>query len=104
MSTTVETFSMKKAAVDFDRQALVEIYEHYSPEIFRYAYRLLDDNDLAEDCVADTFHRFMIALRNGTNFENIRAYLYRIAHNWITDHYRRQPLPPLSLDDEVHSD
>jgi RNA polymerase sigma-70 factor, ECF subfamily len=46
----------------------------------------------------------MIALRNGTNFENIRAYLYRIAHNWITDHYRRQPLPPLSLDDEVHSD
>jgi RNA polymerase sigma-70 factor (ECF subfamily) len=104
MSTTVETFSMKKAAVDFDRQALVEIYEHYSPEIFRYACRQLDNNDLAEDCVADTFHRFMIALRSGTSFENMRAYLYRIAHNWITDHYRQQPLPPLALDEDLHSD
>lgn len=95
---------MKKAAVDFDRQALVEIYEHYSPEIFRYAYRLLDDNDLAEDCVADTFHRLMVAIRSGTNFENMRAYLYRIAHNWVTDHYRRQPLPTLPLDEDAQSD
>lgn len=94
---------MKKAAVDFDRQALVEIYEHYSPEIYRYAYRQLDDADLAEDCVADTFHRFMLAIRSGTNFENMRAYLYRIAHNWITDHYREQPQLPSFLNDEAHS-
>lgn len=95
---------MKKAAVDFDRQALVEIYEHYNPEIFRYAYRQLDDNDLAEDCVADTFHRFMLAMQGGTKFENMRAYLYRIAHNWVTDHYRRQPLPAISLEEDAHPD
>ena len=102
---SVDTFSMKKAAVDYDKQALVEIYEHYSPEIYRYAYRLLDDSELAEDCVGETFHRFLIAMRGGTKFENMRAYLYRVAHNWITDHYRRKPpLPNVELDEEMRSD
>jgi RNA polymerase sigma-70 factor (ECF subfamily) len=100
---SVETLAIKKAAVDYDKQALVEIYERHSPEIFRYGYRMLDDHDLAEDCVADTFHRFLIAMRSGTSIENIRAYLYRIAHNWITDHYRRRPLPPVPLDENLHS-
>jgi len=98
-----ETLSMS-SAVAFDKEALAEIYERYSPDIFRYAYRLLDDNDLAEDCVADTFHRFLIAVRGGTSFENPRAYLYRVAHNWITDHYRRRPPPNISFEDNLHMD
>jgi len=92
------------SAIAVDKQALAEIYERYSPDIFRYAYRLLDDNVLAEDCVADTFHHFLIAVRGGTSFENLRAYLYRVAHNWITDHYRRHPPPAISLEDDMHSD
>jgi RNA polymerase sigma-70 factor (ECF subfamily) len=93
-----------KSGVALDKQALSEIYECHSPDIYRYAYRLLDDSDLAEDCVADTFHRFLIAVQGGTSFENMRAYLYRIAHNWITDHYRRHPLPSVSLEDEIYAD
>jgi RNA polymerase sigma-70 factor (ECF subfamily) len=87
-----------------DKQALADIYERYSPEIFRYAYRQLDDSQLAEDCVSETFQRFLVAVRGGTSFENMRAYLYRVAHNWITDNYRRHPLPAISLEEEMHSD
>jgi RNA polymerase sigma-70 factor, ECF subfamily len=87
-----------------DKQALTEVYERYSPDIFRYAYRLLDDGNLAEDCVADTFHRFLIAVRAGTSIGNQRAYLYRIAHNWITDHYRRRRPPDISFEDDFHVD
>jgi RNA polymerase sigma-70 factor (ECF subfamily) len=65
---------------------------------------MLDDHDLAEDCVADTFHRFLITMRKGTPVENIRAYLYRIAHNWITDHYRHHPSLVVSLENGKHSD
>jgi RNA polymerase sigma-70 factor (ECF subfamily) len=93
-----------KSGIAPDKQTLSEIYERHSPDIFRYAYRLLDDNELAEDCVADTFHRFLIAVQGGTSFENMRAYLYRVAHNWITDHYRRHPLPSVSLEDEMYAD
>jgi len=94
----------RSSTITVDKQALAEIYERYSPDIFRYAYRLLDDNELAEDCVADTFHRFLIAIRGGTSFENVRAYLYRTAHNWITDHYRRRPPSNVLFEDESHVD
>ena len=78
-------------ARQYDQQALVEIYDLYSPALYRYAVRLLNNPDLAEECVAESFSRFLSALRNnGGPQTNLRAYLYRVAHNWITDQYRRQ--------------
>lgn len=87
----------------FNRQELIDIYEHYSPGIYRYAYRLLGDQNVAEDCVSETFSRFLGAIkRGGGPTDNVRAYLYRVAHNWITDYYRRKPLPELPLDVKEH--
>jgi RNA polymerase sigma-70 factor, ECF subfamily len=86
----------------FDEGALAEVYDRYSPAIYRYSARLLGNGDQAEECVAETFSRFLVALRNGRGpQEHLQAYLYRIAHNWITDTYRRQPPPALPLDPEL---
>lgn len=88
-----------------DTQTLVEIYEQHSPGLFRYAIRLLSNEDMAEECVAETFSRFLHALRDGGGPSvNIQAYLYRMAHNWITDYYRRQPPPPLTLEPDLYTD
>ncbi len=86
----------------WDMQALEEIYDLYSPMIYRYAMRLLGNADLAEECVSETFTRFLYALREGRGpKEHLKAYLFRIAHNWITDRYRRaRPLD--GLDEYVH--
>lgn len=37
------------SATTVDKRALAEIYERYSPDIFRYACRLLDDGGLDDD-------------------------------------------------------
>lgn len=89
----------------YEGKALAEIYDTYSPELYNYAYRQLGNPIQAEECVAETFKRLLEALsqRKGPR-DHIRAYLYRIAHNWITDQYRRQPLPDVSLDDQMLSD
>jgi RNA polymerase sigma-70 factor (ECF subfamily) len=80
----------------FDIQSLAEIYDQYSPQLHRYAVRLIGDSDHAEECVAETFSRFLHALqRGGGPKEHLQAYLYRIAHNWITDFFRKQPPLPL---------
>lgn len=100
---SIKPLFVNKSAVIMDKQALLEIYEHYSPEIFRYACRMLNDNNLAEDCVADTFLRLLIAVHRGVLLGNIRAYLYRVAHNWIIDHYRRHPQVDIPLDDDLHT-
>lgn len=83
----------------FDERALAEIYDRYSPGIYRYAWRLLGDVDLAEECAADTFRRFLEALKGGGGpQDHLQAYLYRTAHNWVSDHYRRRPAPALGLE------
>jgi RNA polymerase sigma-70 factor, ECF subfamily len=86
----------------FDHDALAVIYDRYSPGLHRYALRLLGDDCQAEDCVSETFSRFLKALRSGQGpRDHLQAYLYRIAHNLITDIYRRQPPPPLDLDERM---
>jgi RNA polymerase sigma-70 factor (ECF subfamily) len=85
----------------FEHQALAQVYDTYSPGLYRYAMRRLGDQNLAEDCVADTFTRFLQALQSNRGPENfLQAYLYRMAHNWISDYYRRDPAPAAELTEE----
>jgi RNA polymerase sigma-70 factor (ECF subfamily) len=85
----------------FDQQALAKIYDLYSDALFAYAYKHVGTAQIAEDLVAETFSKFLTALeRGGGPKEHLRAYLYRITHNLITDLYRREPPPALELDEE----
>lgn len=66
---------------------------------------MLGDGELAEDCVSETFSRFLYALKQGKGPRDyLQAYLYRVAHNWITDYYRRQIPPTVELDPDLYED
>ena len=99
-----EERDLLQLASKLDTTALAEIYDSYSPGIYRYAMRLIGDECMAEDCVADTFARFLKSLqeRRGPR-DHLQAYLYRIAHNWIVDLYRRKEIP-LELSDVIRSE
>lgn len=91
-----------KRARAFNQDALGEIYDLYSDELFAYAFKHVGKAQIAEDLVAETFQRFLSALeRGGGPTQHLRAYLYRITHNLITDLYRREPPPPLELDEAL---
>ncbi|RPJ24925.1 MAG: sigma-70 family RNA polymerase sigma factor [Chloroflexi bacterium] len=78
-----------RLASQLDVEALAEIYDRYSPALYNYAMRLLGDTALAEDCVAETFARFLKSLQKGQGpRDRLQAYLYRITHNWVVDLYR----------------
>src|SRR5512135_260929 len=86
----------------FDAEALEEIFDTFSPGIYRYAYRLLGDEELARECMSETFSRFLGALqRNSGPNAYLQAYIYRIAHNWITDYYRTKTPPSLPLEENI---
>lgn len=99
-----ENQDLLQRASQLETKALTEIYDTYSPGIYRYAARLLGDSNLAEDCVAETFVRFLDALQKWRGpRDHLQAYLYRIAHNWIVDSYRRQK-GDVALDEMLASD
>jgi RNA polymerase sigma-70 factor (ECF subfamily) len=102
--TVLEEQGLLLRASQLETKALTEIYDTYSPGMYRYAARLLGDSNLAEDCVAETFTRFLDALqkRRGPR-DHLQAYLYRIAHNWVVDSYRRQR-DSEKLDDSLPGD
>jgi len=90
-------------ARELDQQALAEIYDSYSTGLYGYALRLLGEPHLAEECVAETFSRYLHAIHAGKGpKKQLKAYLYRIAHNWIVDLYRRSPEQCLSLEEETN--
>ena len=85
-----------------DSHALAAIYDCFNLGIYSYSLRLLGVPDLAEECVAETFSRFLHALHKGGGPQKyLQAYLYRIAHNWITDSYRCQPTLSIELDENL---
>ncbi len=55
----------------------------------------------SRNLVSETFFRFLSALeRGGGPRDHLQAYLYRIAHNLITDKFRRDLPPSLELDED----
>ena len=85
----------------FDQNALAIIYDRYSKALYKYAYRQTGRQQTAEDCVSETFTRFLHALqRKKGPKKHLKAYLYRIAHNWITDQFRKQK-PDDGLDEKA---
>ena len=79
-----------EAARSFDEDVLGEVYDTLSPELYRYAYRLVGEAETAEDLLSETFERFLRALHAGGGpKDHLRAYLYRTLHNLVVDRHRR---------------
>lgn len=85
-----ESRRLQKAR-SLDRNTIGAIYDDYHQPVYSYIYRRVGDIEAARDLTAEVFRRFLQALHNGTGpSENLRAWLYRVAHNIVIDHYRRQ--------------
>jgi RNA polymerase sigma-70 factor, ECF subfamily len=81
-----------------ERRAFAVLVEHYWDRLYRWLFHLTHDPHTAEDLVQETFLRAFRALNSfqaGTNFQ---AWLFRIAHNALSNQRRsrrriRQPFP-----------
>jgi RNA polymerase sigma-70 factor (ECF subfamily) len=72
------------------------IYDEYAPLVYSYIYRRVGDAMLAENLVGEVFARVLSAIRSHQAWRtSFRGWLYRIAHNLIVDHHRRQPDDPV---------
>jgi RNA polymerase sigma-70 factor (ECF subfamily) len=83
-----------------DAQAVEYVVRQYAPALYRFAYYQLQDAMLAEDLVSEVMVR-MINHIDGfvLGRATFQAWLFRIARNLITDHYRaRQRHPQVSLE------
>lgn len=90
-----------------DLNAFNELVLKYQNQVFNQAYRLLGNNDVAEDITQDTF---ILAFQKIYQFRggSLRAWLLRIVTNLCYDEMRTwkraalQPLEPIDEDGETN--
>ena len=74
-------------------RSFAPLYDHYFPKIYNYIYHRVQNAQLAEDLVAETFYK---ALANINKFKwqgqgySFAGWLYTIARNQVIDQFRRQ--------------
>lgn len=71
------------------------VLQQWEGPLLHYASRFLGGrNEVAEDIVQDAFLKLVQAVnKNGfEQFENVRAWLYRVVHNECMDYLRKQKL------------
>lgn len=73
-----------------DEESAALLFDHYHPRLYRYALARVGSSQDAEDIASETFARVLRDLDRfrwrGAGFD---AWLFRIAHNLVMDHFRR---------------
>lgn len=78
-----------RRAGEGDQAAFLELYDRHRQPIFRFAYRLLGEVDIAEDVTHDCF---LSLIRKPENFRperaSLKTYLFAAARNLALKHFR----------------
>jgi RNA polymerase sigma-70 factor (ECF subfamily) len=82
-------------------EAFEMLYSRYRAPLYRYVLRMVGDEATANDLYQGSWEKIIRARRRYRPTAPFRAWMYRIAHNHVMDHFRRvRPegdLPPTEL-------
>jgi RNA polymerase sigma-70 factor (ECF subfamily) len=86
-----------------DREVFARLYEEYMPKVYRYIHYRVNSVHVAEDLTSMVFEK---ALVNFSKYSSDKAafstWIFTIARNTLTDHYRASARrPAVSLDEIV---
>jgi len=88
-------------SIQGDQEAFGDLYERYLDQIYRYVFYRVQTVEEAEDLTEATFVRVWEDFRvrkNKPEIQNFRAWVYRVAHNQVVDHYRKKKPDQLDAD------
>ncbi|MEX0930635.1 MAG: RNA polymerase sigma factor [Candidatus Paceibacterota bacterium] len=86
------------------KEAFLQVYDEYADAIFKHCFFRVSDRELAKDLAHDTFARTWRSVAQGNEIKNMKAFLYRVAHNLIVDSYGRKEKRTTSLDEMREGD
>jgi len=72
------------------RKIFSKIYNQYIDKIYRFIFLKVSSQEIAQDLTSETFLRGWESFKSGNKIENPQAFLYKIARNLVTDHYREK--------------
>jgi RNA polymerase sigma-70 factor (ECF subfamily) len=85
-----------KLYIKGNEDALAELIRRHKQRVYSHIYLLVRNRELAEDFFQDTFFKVIQSLKSGNYYEDGKflAWVLRIAHNLVIDHFRRTKKMP----------
>jgi len=71
---------------------LDKLFSEYENEIKAFIRLKVKDSDLSNDLLQDTFLKAQLNINQVGDHEKIKQWLYSIARNLVTDHFRKQKI------------
>ncbi len=87
-----------------DREEFALMVDTYSTKIYRLAYRMMGNEQEAEDVLQETFMNAYRALSTFEGRSNIGTWLYRIASNQALMRLRKKQPASISVDEPITDD
>jgi RNA polymerase sigma-70 factor (ECF subfamily) len=76
-------------------QQVTRIYEESREDVYRYLLTLGLPPPQAQEAAQEAFLRLFVSLEKGGGIQNMRAWVFRVAHNHAMDLLMRERLQPL---------
>jgi RNA polymerase sigma-70 factor, ECF subfamily len=96
-------FASEQLGIAERYQRIAELYGLLKPPLYAYLWYLGMNTDQAEDIIQETFLRLVSCRVDARKKNNLRAWIFRVAHNLSMDIHRAQRRWSLRNDDEPHS-
>lgn len=93
--------SLVKAFTEGNNEAFDTLLKRHQERIFTYIYRIVKNEDVANDIFQETFVKAIMTIKQGRYTQNGKfpAWVSRIAHNLIIDYYRQEKSENLQSSD-----
>lgn len=82
-----------------NEQAFRKMFDGYSNKLFNYAFRITDNEELAEEIIMDTFLKIWINRADLTSINRFDSYLYTIVRNRAFNAIKRRAHEAVILKD-----
>ena len=82
-----------------DVDAFSEAYDRYAPRLYRHLLLRTSQKEIAEDLLSKLFLQVWEYVRSGKTLRYLQSFLYTVANNVLTDHYRRSAKAPIPVED-----
>lgn len=89
-----------------NNQAFDILLNRYQSKLYSYIFYIVRDEDVANDLFQDTFLKAILRIQDGSyqSAGKFQAWITRIAHNLVMDHFRDKEQENTVSNDEVNYD
>lgn len=86
---SLEWFGQERVDPMTLEERITRLFEQLREPLYRYLLLTSSRPDLSEELTQETFLRLHLLLRDGKRIANVKAWLFRVAHNLMIDSCRR---------------